>query len=266
MVELVAHERREAGVERGQERLARIRAVLVDALVAGSARVADISPGQLPHDPVRGLDEVVHRGVHLRGFFEHLQALGELPLRGDEPAVTRQPGLAGLTGQVVDAVRLWLCGVVAPQLDEGVRAGGELGDLAQGCSVDQGRHHGTGGEVGADPDHVRGVDARRAKGLRHRDLQDFDVVGGHLQRPLRRESLPGRQRSVEDRVWIVVDGAAQLLTVAHPDHDGSTRERAEVDADDHGVRAVARWERHSGLSLGLSRGHGGVPSNHQDRV
>jgi len=38
-----------------------------------------------------------------------------------------------------------------------------------------------------------------------------------------------------------VDRAAQLLTVPDPDHDGSTRERAKVDTDDHGLRTMLRW-------------------------
>src|SRR5665647_445574 len=86
-----------------------------------------------------------------------------------------------VTGTEVDPVSLWLRGVVAPKLDEGVRTGGELWHLTKWCSVRQSRDHRACGEVSADPDHVRWVDTGQAKGLRHRDLQDRNVVRGHLQ-------------------------------------------------------------------------------------
>ena len=114
-------------------------AVLVDALVAGRAGVADVGAAQLPDDPVGGLDPVVHRGVDLRVLLEELQALGELPLGGDQPAVARQPRLAALGGQGVDPVGLRLRGVVLPQLDVGVRTSGNSWQLAQRGAVGQGR-------------------------------------------------------------------------------------------------------------------------------
>src|SRR5450759_187780 len=238
VLELVGDKRGEARVERRQEGRVRIRAVLVYALVASSARVADVGAGQLPHDPVRSLDEVVHRGIQLRGFLKHLQPLGELPLRGDQAAVPRQPRFAASAGEVVDPVRLRLRSMVAPKLDERVRTGGELRHLAQGGTVGQGRDHRAGGKVGTDPDHVSNLDTRHAQSLRYRDLQNGDVVGGHLQSPLRRERFPRRQRTLEHSMGVVVHGAAQLLAVTDPDHNGSTRERAVVDADDHRVRAI----------------------------
>ena len=139
----------EVGVERGEELAARVGAVLEDALVAGGAGVADVAAAELPDDPVGGLDPVVGRGVELGVLFEQLQALGELPLARDEAAVAGQPRLAALAARLVDAVGLALGGVVLPELDVGVRAVGELGQLAERRAVGGGRQQGAGREVGA---------------------------------------------------------------------------------------------------------------------
>ena len=178
---------------------------------------------------------MIHHGIQLGSLLKHLQALGELPLRGDEPAVTSQPLLAAFTGEHVDPVCLGLRGVVAPELDERMGAAGEPGHFAEWCSVGQGGDLGAGGEIGADADDFSGVDTGHAQGLWHGDLQHAQVVGGHLQRPLRGQGFPGRQGTVEHRVWVVVHGGAQLLAVADTNHDCSARERAEVDTDDRGV-------------------------------
>ena len=183
-VELVVDEAGEVGVELGQEGRRRVGAVLVDALVAGGAGVADIGAAELPHDPVGGLDEVVHRGIDGRGLLEHLQTLGELPLRGDQAAVAAQPRLVALAGQLVDAVGLRLRGVVLPELDVGVRLGGVLGDLAQRGAVGGRRQDRAGGEVGGDADDPVGVDARIGQRGGHRRAEHLDVVGRHLERPV----------------------------------------------------------------------------------
>jgi hypothetical protein len=229
----------EVGVERGEELAARVLAVLEDALVAGGAGVADVATAQLPDDPVGGLHPVLGGGVDLRVLLEQLEALGELPLARDEPAVAGQPRLAALAGELVDAVGLALRGVVAPQLDVGVRAAGELGQLVERGAVGGGRHHRAGGEVGADADHAGRVDARRGEGLRDGVLQHVDVVARHLQGPLGRQALAGAgQGAVDDRVGVLERRAAELGAVGDPYDDGPSAQGAEVDADDVGVGVV----------------------------
>ena len=82
-------------------------------------------------------------------LLEHLQRLGELPLGGDPAAVARQPRLAALLGERVDAVGLPLRGVVLPQLHVRVRAPLEAVDAAQRRAVAQHRHRRRRGEVDA---------------------------------------------------------------------------------------------------------------------
>ena len=159
--ELALGEAGEVGVERGQELAARVAPVLVDPLVAGRARVADVGPCQLPDDPVGRLDPVVHPVVELGVLLEQLQPLRELPLGRDQPAVARPPALRPFGRERVDPVRLRLGGVVLPQLHVGVRAVLVLEHLAQRRPVGEDRQDRAGGEVGADPDNVGRVDARR---------------------------------------------------------------------------------------------------------
>jgi hypothetical protein len=129
LVELVRDEAGELGVECGQVVARRVLTVLQDSLVAGGAGIADIGAAELPHDPVGGLHPSLARGIRGRVLFEDLQGLGELPFGGDQSAITGNPPLAALVRQPVDAVSLALRGVVAPQLDVGVRAIGEVGQL-----------------------------------------------------------------------------------------------------------------------------------------
>ena len=80
-----------------------------------------------------------------------------------------------------------------------------------------------------------GVDPAVADGRGHRDLQHFDVVVGHLQRPVRRQGRAARlthiEASFEHTMAVRVHRACHLLAVAHP-HDQSTpRQGAVVDAD-----------------------------------
>ncbi len=243
VLDLVRDEPAEAGVEGGEEVLGGVVPVLVDPLVAGGARVADVVAGQLPDDPVGALDPVLHRGVDLGGLLQDLQPLGELPLGGDQPAVPGEPGLLALGGEGIDPVRLRLGGVVPPELDVGVRVAGEVVQLVQRGAVGGGRHHRARGEVGADADDVGGVDAGPAQGLRHGLPQDLDVVRGHLQREVGRQDGPVGQGAVEDRVGVLRDGARQLGAVTHADDDGPAGERAEVDADHEGVGGGSRGGR-----------------------
>ena len=235
----------EARVERRQEVAVGIATVLVDPLVAGGARVADVAAGQLPHDPVRRLDEAVRAGVELGVLLQQLEPLGELPLAGDQAAVAADPGLPPLVRELVDPIRLGLGGVVLPQLDVGVRPVGVLGQLAQRRPVREHRQHRAGGEVRPEPDHLAGVDPGGAHRLGYGVREHVDVVARHLERPVRGQRHRARgEAGVQHPVRVVVHGAAHLGAVGDPDHDGATGERAEVDADRELVGAG-----HAGTSL-----------------
>src|SRR5665648_235449 len=144
VLDLGGHEVGEVGVEGGEELPGGVVAVLQDALVAGGAGVAQVDAAELPDDPVRGLDPVLGRFVDLGVVLEQLQALGELPLRGDQTAVPADPGLGALVGEGVDPVGVRLGGVVLPELDVRVRPIGERTELAQRCAVTGGGHHRAG--------------------------------------------------------------------------------------------------------------------------
>jgi hypothetical protein len=125
------HEVREGRVETGEELPARTVAVLVEALVAGGAHVAGLSPAQLPGHPVGRLDPAVGPGVDLRVFLEQLQPLRELPLGRDTPAVARQPRFVAPLGERVDPVGVGLRRMVLPELDVGTSASASAGALLQ---------------------------------------------------------------------------------------------------------------------------------------
>jgi hypothetical protein len=57
-----------------------------------------------------------------------------------------------------------LSSVVLPQLGVCVQPSGELGQVGQRRAVGKHRDHGARGEVGADADHPRSVDARVLEG------------------------------------------------------------------------------------------------------
>ena len=164
-------------------------------LVAGRAGVARLDAGEPPDHPVGGLDQPVRRRVDLRGLIQDLERLGEEPLGRDLAAVARQPGLAGLARDLVDAVRLRLRGVVLPELDPGVRVGAEFREVGEGSAVGLDRQHRAGREVDPQPDDVRRVHACRLQHGRHGDLEDAQVVLGILERPIR------RQRNASARNW-----------------------------------------------------------------
>ena len=234
--QLAGREPREARVERGEVVPGRVLAVLEDALVPGGARVARLGPAQLPDDPVRGLDPPVGELVHLGVFVEDLERLGELPLRGDLPAVAVDPLLLALVRRRVDPVRLRLGGVVLPQLGIGVRPPGQVRELAERGPGGQNRHAGGRGEIGGHADYLAGVDPRVPDRGRDGHAQRLGVVARILQRPVRRQlAVPG-QRTVDHAVRVLTHGGARLGAVADPHHQGAGGQRAEVGA--HHVGAV----------------------------
>ena len=123
-------------------------------------------------------------------LLEQLQGLGELPLRGDPPAVAAEPRLAARRGEVGDAVGLRLRGVVAPQLDPRVRVSAPGVEPAQRRAVGEHRQHRAGGEVGADPDHRRGVDPGGGDCRRNGAAQHLEVVVRILERPVGGSGAP----------------------------------------------------------------------------
>ena len=215
VVELELREAGEVGVQGALEVGRRVGAVLPDALVPGGAGVADVLAAELPDDPVGRLDPVVHALVDLRVLFEQLQRLGVLPLARDRPSVPGEPRLAALGGDGVDPVGLRLGGVVLPQLDVGVPAVAELGQLAQRRTVGQHRQRRRRREVRGDADHVARVDARFGDGRRYRGAQHVAIVVGVLQRPLRRQrGSRRRQLAVHHGVAVLVDGRPEHRAVA----------------------------------------------------
>ncbi len=239
MFEAGAGEVGEVRVERGEVVLARVAPVLVDALVAGRAGVAALGAGELPDDPVGGLDPAGGRGVDGRVLLQDLEGLGVLPLGGDPAAVAGDPLLAAGVGQGVDPVRLALGGVVLPELGPGVRAGLPRGRLGERGAVGEYRQDGAGREVGGDPDDVGRVDAGGGDRGRDGGAQHLAPVPGVLQRPVGRERPAGAgQFALDDGVRVLVDGGSNLLAVLYPDHHGAAGKGAEVDADDVAVRVV----------------------------
>ncbi len=160
---LRVHDVGQAGVQRGEE-LARREAglLLPDGLVTGRAGATGFAAGELPNDPVGGLDQAVCSTVDVGGLVEDLQRLGEEPFRGDLTAVALEPGLAAQAGHLVDAVSLGMGGVMLPELDPGVGVGAPLGEETERRAVTCRRQHGTRGEVDADPHHLARIDSRRA--------------------------------------------------------------------------------------------------------
>ena len=258
VIELFGGEVGEAGVQRGQEVPGGPGAVLVDPLVPGGGHVACLVSAQLPHDPVGPLDPAVGATVDLGVVAQYLQGLGELPFGGDPPAVAAQPGFAAFGGQGVDLVGLGLGGVVTPQLGPGVRAIGEVGDLAQGGSVGGRGQDRAGGEVDPDADDPFGGDPGRVKGGGNGFAQDPAVVLGVLQGGLRFEGLLVAGQPVgDDTVGVGVFGGAEFGAVADPDHDGASGEGSEVDTDHYGAGGRFGGTRIVGVNI---RGQGEVPS------
>ena len=234
VLQLVGDEAGEVRVQRREVLGSGVDAVLELALVTGGAGVAQVGAAQLPHDPVRGLDPALGAAVDLRVLLQHLQRLGELPLRGDLAAVPLDPRLLALGGECRDPVGVGLGGVVLPQFDVGVRAAGVLGEFAQGGAVGEHREDRAGREVRADADHLLRPHARLRERLGHGVAQHVDVVGGHLQGPVGRQRGTVGQLPVEDGVRVRVLRRAQLRAVPDPYHHGPPGQRAVVDSHDAG--------------------------------
>ena len=147
-----------SGLSAARKSSRRVAAVLVDALVPGGADVAGLHPGELPDDPVGGLDPALGAGGRSPGPPRGAAAPWRTATRRRScrrSAASHGSPRAG--GQLVDAVGVRLGGVVLPQLRPGVRP--VRVPLAQRRAVGGRGQHGAGGEVGADADHVR----RRAR-------------------------------------------------------------------------------------------------------
>ncbi len=65
----------ESRIEGSQKVLGRVLSILVNALVASRAGVADVAAAKLPNNPVRGLNPVIHGAVDFGIFLEELQPL-----------------------------------------------------------------------------------------------------------------------------------------------------------------------------------------------
>ena len=233
MGNLVVGKASKLGIEFAEKLARRVGAVLVDALVSSRARVAKVHPGQLPDDPVGGFDPVIHSLVNLGILFKKLEPLGKFPLARDESAVPRQPRLSALRRERVDSIGLALCGMVLPELDVGVWAVGKTGNLVEWGAIGENRHGSRRREVGCDTDDLSGIDAGIFDRVRHGVLEHVDVVGGHLQRPLRRKlRAGGRECGIHHRVRVVVHTRTEFRSVGNPNHKRTARQGSVVDSDD----------------------------------
>ena len=176
---------------------------------------------------------MVHRGVDLGIFFEKLQALRELPLTRNESAVAREPLLAALGREFVDAIGLRLRRVVLPELDVCVGPVGELGQLVERRAVGGRGDHGARREIRADSNHCRRVDSRGYERGGNSVLEHVDVVRRNLKGPFGRQ---GRTRCIQNRVHysvaVIVSSRAELSSIRNPHDDRATGKCSVVNADD----------------------------------
>ena len=178
---LLLRRARKGRVQPGKERLIR-KTARVERLVAQAGGAARLPAGQLPDQEVRRLRVVRHRAVDLRRLLQHLQQLGEEPLRIDQAAVQRQPRLAAPARQFGHAPRLPLRRMVLPHHHVGVRHTPEPRVKAQRHALRIHRQHGAGRAVQPDAH-----DLRRVGGLRERGedvKQHVQIVLRVLQRPV----------------------------------------------------------------------------------
>ncbi len=108
------------------------------------------------------------------------------------------------------------------------------GRLAERRAVRLDRQHRAGGEVDADADDVRGIDAALAEHGRDGLPEDLEVVVGVLERPIRREphlAIGERQPRIDHPVGVRMDRGRDLPAVGHVDQDGASRFGSKVDAD-----------------------------------
>src|SRR6202034_2411211 len=89
--------------------------------------------------------------------------------------------------------------------------------------------------VGGDADHLARVDARVPDRGGNGRPQRLDVVARVLQRPVWRQLSVTGQLPVDHAVRVLADGRTGLGAVAHPYHQRTRRQRAEVHADNESV-------------------------------
>ena len=211
-----------------------------ERLVAGGAGVASLGAGELPDDPVGGLDQPLGAVIELGRLVEDLERLREEPLRRDLAAVPVEPRLSALCRDGVDAIGLGLSGVMLPELDPRVRFAAQLLEQAERRPVGGRRQHRARGEVDADPDHVVRGDAGLREHLGNGVLERAHVVLRVLQRPVGLQPdviVRRRQPFVDDAVRVGIRRGCELAPVCAVDQDGPSRRGAEVDADHVGAAA-----------------------------
>ena len=236
-------------VQRGAELAAGIATLRApDGFVAGGAGVAGLDPGELPHDPVGGLDEAVGGIVDRRGFVGDLGDLRKQPFRADFAAVFDQPGFTALGRQGVEAISPGLRGVVLPQLDPGMGHARPLGQGAQRGAVGGGRQDRAGGEIGADADDLGRVNAAFGENGLGREFEHVEVVERMLQRPVMAEFGAVGQGLVQHQMPIRADGGGDFTTIGDIHQDGPSRFRSKVVTD--GVRHDCSWARHGRVERG----------------
>ena len=229
-------------VERGQELRRRVVPVLADRPCSPAVQtLRRTRAGQLPDDPVRRLDPVLGPRVDLRVLFEHLQRLGELPLRGDLAAVTRDPRLAAFVREGVDPVGVRLGGMVLPQLDIGVRPVARTRPArtaacrrrASGSTVQAVKSVPIAmmpsGSNAAWPRSPSGRPTGARRGSRPGSATPSPAASG---RPV------DGQGGLDDTVRVRVHGGAEFGAVLDPDDEGAPGEGAEIDADYRVARPV----------------------------
>ena len=166
-------------------------------LVGGEALAARLVPGQLPDEPVAGLDEALGFVPDFRRLVGDLRRLGQHPLARE---------LAAAIGQIVAAARVDAVGprlrrLMLPELDVGVRVARQ--DRREGRAVGLARQGRTGGEAQPDAE-----DRAPTSEAAEDDLRRLRVVRRHLQRPAAPERLAAGERRRHDAVPVFVRQAA----------------------------------------------------------
>ena len=191
--------RSKPGVQCLQVRVRRVALVLVpQALVAGGTGIAGNVPvscqtTQSPPSTIRSA-----RREDLGRLLEHLECLGQHPLRRDASAVPCQPGLAALRRHLGDASRLRLRRVVLPQLRPRVWLSGEPRIVHQrDANRRDGQHRADVKSMPSPTMSAAATPARRER-LAHARLQRLEPVARVLQRPLGAERDAGRRQLLVD--------------------------------------------------------------------
>jgi hypothetical protein len=108
-----------------------------------------------------------------------------------------------------------------PQLDPGMRPLPVFRHKAERGTVLQGWQHGTSGKVDANADHLVGVNPGLTQDGGNSPLQDFQVIGRVLKRPVEAEIRAIRQGLVHHSVPIGADGCGCLLSGGDLNQDGT---------------------------------------------